>query len=248
MVDLTEDEIQKLNIMRSDVRIPHKDLYVGLAVPHSPLGHFHWFRAFFFTYMWLLKETNIMPAVYFNPGTPLDKVRDDIVKQCQADKQDAIMWWDSDVLTPLDAITTLMNREKDIVSGIYFQKCPPYLPVLRKKNNDPNALGAYELITKIPTDGSLFRVDAAGLGCCLVDMKVYDKLTEPYHLFQRKPVMGEDIYFFNKCNEAGIETWADSSVLCGHLCESGNGILDYLAYADKNEDYIVSAIKRCQNG
>jgi len=71
----------------------------------------------------------------------------------------------------------------------------------------------------------LVNIDAIGMGCVLTRTKVFDKLEPPYFdciYHGRKTAMaqGEDMYFSEKCMDAGIDMFCDTSVhVTGHLAD-----------------------------
>ena len=75
-----------------------------------------------------------------------------------------------------------------------------------------------------------FEIDGSGMGCCLIDMDVFDKFKKeniPYfkeNWIDIKPDgenvrmnISEDLWFFKKAKELGYRVWCDSSVLCDHM-------------------------------
>ena len=64
-----------------------------------------------------------------------------------------------------------------------------------------------------------FEVDNGGLGCCLIAREVFERIEFPWFKFVARPdghQTGEDIYFFEKCAEAGIRPYVLPQILCSH--------------------------------
>jgi glycosyltransferase involved in cell wall biosynthesis/SAM-dependent methyltransferase len=150
------------------------------------------------------------------------KARTEVVKQAIAHKAKWLFFIDSDVFPPPDVLSKLMAHGKDIVTGIYYMKTMPPQPVLFKEMGS----GPYY---NFPVE-ELFEVEGSGLGCCLINMEIFEKFDEkglPY--FQENWLhekadgskvrinIGEDHWFFMKAKELGYKIWCDSSVLCDHL-------------------------------
>ena len=132
-----------------------------------------------------------------------------------------LMFIDSDVFLPRDAVNRLMSHDVDIVSGVYWMKTDPPQPVIYETiGNGP--------IWEIKPQETLKEIGGAGLGCCLINMKVFEKFKEANiklmdqdweHVVNGKRVqvsVGEDHYFFEKARELGFKVWCDTKVLCDH--------------------------------
>ncbi len=104
----------------------------------------------------------------------------------------------------------------DVVTGVYYQRQPPYLPVIYRFRADDDY--HCEFITGFPDD-TIFRVDCAGAGCLLVRGTVFDRMRaelgeEPFDQYQGT---GEDFSFFMRCRKLGIPVHVVPWVQCGHI-------------------------------
>ena len=139
--------------------------------------------------------------------------RDKIAMDALASKVDWVMWLDSDIIYPSNVISKLMAHNKDMCTGLYFKRTPPYTPCIYKLED-----GKLKSYTDYP-EGKLFNVEAAGFGCMLmkasVIQRVYDKFGGCF--FPVNGVGGEDLSFIRRAKEVGVEVCCDSSVLCGHI-------------------------------
>ena len=150
---------------------------------------------------------------------------------------DFILWCDSDHVFPADAITRLLTHGKDIVGCNYARR------TLQGQPTSPTAakLDRYShedtlcYTTKEKADaGELEMVDHMGMGLCLMNMAILERLTEKAEadglpsfmpLFHWKAkedltgTVGEDVYFFEKCREAGLDVWVDHALSweVGHI-------------------------------
>lgn len=138
-----------------------------------------------------------------------------LVKEClEEDYSKYIFFIDSDVFVPPNAFTHFLQSGKDMVTGIYWTKNNPPQPVIYKDLH----MGPY---FDFPKD-SLFKLDAAGLGCCLIKTDVFRKMPQPWFEYKKENLsedISEDFYFFIKAKEYGYELWCDSNVQCKHLRE-----------------------------
>jgi 2-polyprenyl-3-methyl-5-hydroxy-6-metoxy-1,4-benzoquinol methylase/glycosyltransferase involved in cell wall biosynthesis len=149
------------------------------------------------------------------------KNRIEVVKRAQKEKFEWLFFVDDDVFIPKDGVREMIGHDKDIVTGVYWAKTDKETPVIFEKH------GAGPMY-KFPVD-KLFKVAGSGLGCCLINMKVFDAFDKagiPY--FKENWIMelddgrkmkcpiGEDHYFFYHARKLGFDIWADGGVLCDH--------------------------------
>jgi len=127
-----------------------------------------------------------------------------------------LLFMDTDMTFPPDTIKKLMDHNKDIVSGLYFERYAPYRPMVRKRLDDGYSLADY-------TQGGLIEVDALGTGCMLINLAVFDKLEKPYFEYRltksgiKETFLSEDIVFCERVRETGIQIFCDTTIRCGHL-------------------------------
>ncbi len=144
--------------------------------------------------------------------------RNEAVKQVLDDEftsdEDSIFWLDQDVIVAPGVLGRLLSHDKDICAGIYFQKEPPFYPLIMKKRDPQAVRGKYNNLTDYP-DGVVSLEDGAiGFGCVLTKVKVFKTIPEPW--FEWTKDSGEDIDFCIKAKQYGFDVWYDSEVRCGH--------------------------------
>ena len=139
--------------------------------------------------------------------------RDKIAMDALANKVDWVMWLDSDIIYPSNIIRKLMSHNKDMVTGLYYKRTPPYTPCIYKLEDDK--LKPY---LDYP-EHKLFKVEAAGFGCMLMKASVIKAVHDKFGgcFFPVNGVGGEDLSFIRRAKDAGIEVWCDSSIECGHI-------------------------------
>ena len=139
---------------------------------------------------------------------------------------DRVMWFDSDMTFKPDTLielTKVMDATGvDIVSGLYFTRCPPKIKPVAftkhwyKQTEEGNFSGA-ENFMDYP-ENSIVAVDAVGFGCCLttVDIikRVGDKFGAPFDFI---PTMGEDLSFCWRAKRIGAKILLDTGTKCGHV-------------------------------
>jgi len=124
----------------------------------------------------------IKPKHYFHSTNmiPLDKARNALVADflVKAPNATHILFWDDDCIPEPDALMRLWLHNEPIVSGLYFQKGPPYHPLmsLKVKNLD-NQEGYTHLIQW--KDGQPYYVDGIGMGFVLIRRDVFQEIEFP---------------------------------------------------------------------
>lgn len=108
-------------------------------------------------------------------------------------------------------LETLLGHDKDICGVLYYQRTGECQPVLMSKMGT----GGYRFLRENEIEHKLQRVDVAGGGLLLVNMKVFDKVIPPY--FEPEFKFGTDIQLCRKAAEKGFEVWADTSIEFGHV-------------------------------
>jgi len=154
-------------------------------------------------------------------AVPIDVARNDLVKIFLVQQPDAthLLFWDSDIVPPADALKKLWSHNKPIVSALYFRKVPPFYPVMSIWN--PTLGGLSPVIAW--EDGKLIPVDGVGMGFCLIRRDVFQAMDPPWFTFNSKWGCSEDFAFCLKAKELGYKVWVDTSVICKH---SANVLID----------------------
>lgn len=150
----------------------------------------------------------------------LASAENQMVEAAMQVKPDYVFWTEMDMVIPSDAIVKLVQHSQqynlDVVSGVYFlrgsgEPCL-YIPMEKSWTDTKFAHGR---LTTFP-ENSLFKVGCAGMGCILTKTSVFEKLSYPY-FDDQEGKHGTDIYFATMLREAGVQVWADSSVICEQI-------------------------------
>jgi hypothetical protein len=130
-----------------------------------------------------------------------------------------ILWIDSDMTFPQDALQRLLAHDKDIVGAFYNKRKPPYITV-------GHLLKPVDI-----SKGGLHQADLMPHGLCLVKREVYERLPAPWYVEGYDPslaneddpdgTVGEDAGFSRAALAAGIEMWCDADLTfdTGHIGE-----------------------------
>jgi len=153
---------------------------VAIGIAAYGQQHQHWWSSLAITASTLnfydIKLTNIFTSVSMNTDSNRNTIADRFLRS----EADWLLWIDTDNTIPLGGVRRLLDAQKEIIGGLYFQRLEPYLPVAYLRN--PN--GRYSNI-KDWNRGELLPVDALGMGATLTHRCVYDKIRENYRVFQR---------------------------------------------------------------
>jgi len=157
-------------------------------------------------------------AIIKSPGLISDfiiKISCDVVANRTAIVKDAIsrgnthiLFVDTDMYFPSDAITKMLAADKDIVGVEYNKRKFPLETVFEYQNKSD----------------SLYKTNVAGTGLMLIKLSIFEKITQdPWFTFGRNAegdtVVGEDVWFCNVAQDAGFEVWIDPTIKCGHIGE-----------------------------
>lgn len=139
---------------------------------------------------------------------------------------DYVLWIDSDMTFPADALERLLEHDKDMVTGLYFQRRGKHDPVIYSDLNG-DSRSAY---SDYPQD-SLFKVAACGFGLVLMKSEVIAKVAQGNDgmTFQPFPGIGEDLSFCYRWNAVGGEIFCDSTLKLGHLGDYEYTEVDYVS-------------------
>jgi GT2 family glycosyltransferase len=130
---------------------------------------------------------------------------------------DYVLWMDSEMVIPKDALKKMLDADRDMVTGLYFQRRGNHEPVIYS-GVDVNDRIVYE---NYPKD-KLFRVAACGFGCVLMKTEVIRQVSKASDgaTFQPFTGIGEDLSFCYRWRRSGGVIWCDPTIKCGHIGES----------------------------
>lgn len=163
---------------------------------------------------------NALLALEKPPGTqilhlPLSLVylaREKIAQYAIDREYDYVLFLDSDMTPPADALTRLLEHDKGIVCGAYYTRKAPHMPCFFKKVDAE----ACECMTEYPR--GLVEVEAAGTGFMLIKTDVFKAIYETGgSCFFPIMGLGEDIAFCLRARERGYSIFVDTTLQIGHI-------------------------------
>lgn len=136
---------------------------------------------------------------------------------------DNVMWIDSDMVVPKNALTKLEAYGMDMVTGLYVKRHEPVAPVIYDvleepaRGEDGKLQGNIRPFHEYPQN-AFFPVAGCGFGCVMTSVKLLKEVWDKYGpAFTPYPWAGEDLSFCYRVNQLGYQIYCDSSVSCGHV-------------------------------
>lgn len=129
---------------------------------------------------------------------------------------DYVLWMDSDMVIPQDALKKMLKADKEMVTGLYFQRRGDHAPVIYSKVDEKERI----VCEDYPKD-KLFQIAACGFGCVLMKTDVIRIVARASGglTFQPYDGIGEDLSFCYRWGKAWGEIWCDPTIKCGHIGE-----------------------------
>ena len=142
---------------------------------------------------------------------------------------DYIMWIDSDILFTPENFFSLLEHDKDIVSGLYMMADNKHYAASENWSDDKKIQnGEFDFVTRetLAEKEGLFKVAYAGLGWMLVKKGVFESLEYPWFRPMWTEITdgdktirdfaSEDATFCKAVTEKGFDVWVDPKVVVGH--------------------------------
>lgn len=146
-----------------------------------------------------------------------------------------ILFVDSDIILPKNALCDLLNMQWYICTGIAYKKNidtivnpDPYAILYYHEESNKTCFCPHFAKRSLFKQGIITPVDCCGLYCTLIKKELFDMIKKPYFFFAHEEIksqdkdepycIGEDMWFCRKViQEAGIQIWAHGSVNCKHI-------------------------------
>lgn len=146
--------------------------------------------------------------IYQVPGTLIFNQRERLAEEAIKDGADAILWVDSDMRFPKDALEILLSRDLPIVGVNATTRRFPVVPTAL--DIDPETGDLVKVQSKGKT--GLEQVMGVGFGMVLIKKEVFLAAQKPWFWFEQTDkggTIGEDIYFCAKAFDVGYQTVID---------------------------------------
>ena len=150
--------------------------------------------------------------LFFSEGTLIAPQRTELVDRALTAEATHILWLDSDMRFPKDALERLLARNRPIVGANYTARRMPHGPTAFATITTGVDTDFTRLYTT-PDSVGLEQCAALGFGVALTQMKVFEEIPSPWFatpfVESDDGFMGEDIYFAVKARKAGFEVFCD---------------------------------------
>lgn len=165
----------------------------------------------------LLSETSIRTRgiVYleWRVGANRGVSRDSLARECLDQQCDWLFMIDDDQVCQPETIMNLLAADHPVVSALILQRGTPFLPTAYAAHQD----GKFSPLDLRSVQPGLVAVAGVGTGALLVKADVFKQLDDGRPWFLYSEDYGEDLYFSNRCKEAGIQMLVDTNCPVGHL-------------------------------
>jgi GT2 family glycosyltransferase len=167
-------------------------------------------------YAMKLAET-LHTSCLLNTGAPLTMARNYFVKNFLKNPEYTHLYMlDDDVVPPPDALDRLLAINAPVATAVYplFTTKPVMSAMSMTDSEWPR-----KVVFKP------FQARHAGLGCMLVERRVFETVKFPWFYFDERedqPFVGEDVWFCFKVREAGFDIVCDGRIICGHVKDNVN--------------------------
>lgn len=172
--------------------------------------------------------------VFFVSSSMLTESRHRLVAEALNWGADYILWADADHVFPADALNRLLVHNLDIVGCNYARRADVTAPTAAKRRGETDRENLIYTTEAKALANDLEEADHVGFGLCLMKASCFDRLqvkaeadgkTSFMPLFCFKPndtgtgMVGEDVFFFAKCRDAGLQVWVDHALSweVGHI-------------------------------
>ena len=188
---------------------------VVICTPVAPDGYLH-----HETTAWLLRIAQRRPPWYAgwlsacSPYIPTNR-NELVVQALAAPDVTHILWLDSDVVPPDDAVDRLLAGHKEIIGGI--------VPNLLPQNTDNVIEPGWMIVPQGEQTWRRWQHRPEGFVQChalataflVVSIEVFRHIRPPW--FAQDDQTPEDVFFSERAREHGYSLWADCSITCRHF-------------------------------
>lgn len=164
----------------------------------------------------------------------VDRSRNICVGKAMEAGADRLLFVDSDMTFDPEYLEMLLEHDEMFVMGYYDHRPgdPNADPVERTnlcklgQVNYTDQIKVEEMEKVLDEGYELVQVKGGGLGFALIDMSVFQRVGYPYFNFVEYAdgsCLSEDLFFAERCKQAGIPIYADTRCYCGHIFRFRHG-------------------------
>lgn len=151
--------------------------------------------------------------------------RNNIVQTAFGLNTDYVLMVDSDMVLPKDALVNLTEDPVDVCLGYCPRRSDHSMSAifrLTQPNGKPYVGfgGAYSVAELRDHEAKRIQIHGGGMACALIRTNLFRRLKDPWFDWVNTyggATMSEDLYFCEKCKNAGFPIYVDTRVSCGHV-------------------------------
>jgi hypothetical protein len=155
--------------------------------------------------------------VTIKKGAYLDVNRELCVNAAIEDQSDYLIFIDADLFFPANGIRKLIELDKDIVGGNYYEKALPLISTVRVSDGNGGFVKGGVDFPDAP-----FQVGVVATGFMAIKMRrVLDNMVPPFFSYNSsgngRTFIGEDVHFCMRALDCGLEVWCDPTIPIYHI-------------------------------
>jgi glycosyltransferase involved in cell wall biosynthesis len=208
--------------------------------------------AAFHDYFNLLDKPEGSVCVFTHGQSPA-KARNLIIEAAMEHDCTHVLFLDDDMVFPPDTLTKLMVHDLDVVSAYYLMRTYPHQGLIFDFAEEDGKAHWYEVG---PDETGIKEVVAAGLGCALFKLSVFEKIEPPYVRLGEIEPDGwcDDIGLFKRLREAGVKIHMDLGCPVGHISsfivtpanKNGEWYINYNTFGTESVEFPM--LRKAKNG
>lgn len=212
-----------------EVKIVQKQAKILIAVPCQEMVNVQ----FISSLMALQRPTG--STITFTQSSILPQSRDVLANTAINNGFTHILFIDSDMTFPPDALHKLFVRDVDICTALCFARKGDHNPCIYKRINYENPVKGQtngNITVEDDIDREFFEIKACGMAFCLIKTSVLKDIRDKNDgdLFRYIATFGEDLSFCVRALKAGYKLYCDTTIPIGHVGE----------YVFTKKDWILS--------
>lgn len=166
----------------------------------------------------------------FVRGYDCATARNRIAQLAMDEKSDYVLMVDNDVVLPQDVLLNMLDDPVDVCLGYYAHRDTDNLYRGRTCvcktgyfNYPLESEFTAEELKELRKEGvHKMLIHGGGMGCALIRTDVFRRIPYPWYDWvnyadDNRGMLSEDLFFCERCRQAGIRIYTDTRAACGHV-------------------------------